>query len=420
MMPEEKLFDIFEEDFTKKYGSHQVLLCLKNLQHIYNTLYPHSLIEHANIMNAFEQEGTDLKQQIIDSILHQLPKKVGSMSVLAVNVGDHWTSMVLYRSEDMIHVRYSDSSGTEMPSILNTVLRSELIAKAFLATPDHLDIKDYRCKVDGGHDSCGSKTIEQIAKMIENPHLDQLESQPIRDYFHNKLIRAFDVLFASSFVQNIQTDMEKEILLNMFYVRCNIKSIEVFDGNVSFIDFNAKNLIAVFDGTVKTLYAYLLSHPYKDEELLKSCIDKVPHIADHRGDIIADQICQALLRKFEEVSQHLKVPNTPARHGEAAGGGSEEHKESIKEPQFKKYNLDDGAELQVYNDRIFLFINGKKHDLLFEEDREGMKCQTFKALDNDTCIGVLWVGDKPELIPIEELGYEMVELGDSTANKTDL
>jgi len=343
-----------------------MILVLKNIQYMHN-ITNHDLIDHATIMNAFGQEGVNLEEDLRVSILEQLPE-VGHRSIFSVNTGGHWTAMMLYRTKDTIYARYNDSSGTPMPGILNQVLDSLGIK-----------IQDYKCKVDGGHNSCGLKTIGQISEMIQNPDKNHLNPEPFHEHNHNALIRIFDVLFSSSTLGNVNAE-EANIFLEMFYERHYTRDVEKLESNVkalySHIADQQKFLERQQDLNKNKVDLELLI----TNDLLTACQQKMPQITDHKSDSYVDQMCKVLLEQLKVASQSSETTQISV-HQEDFGGATVEKLEASDRKLIKDTHLKGLGMVAIFSDNSCELWeeDNVKHNGLLEDNGDGMTILHFPS-----------------------------------------
>ncbi|AVP87557.1 hypothetical protein phytr_6160 [Candidatus Phycorickettsia trachydisci] len=392
----EEITNILNNDCKEQYTQANMMLVLKNVQNAYNLINPDE-IDDVSIINAFDQEGVNLEEHLRDSILHQLPE-VGHKSIFAVNTGGSWAAMVLCSTEDKVNVKYNHSGGGQMPETLNKVLSSL-----------DIEIKNYQCKIEGGHDACGLKTIGQISEMIKDPYKDNLSSSPFHEHHHNVLIRIFDVLFSSSILLNMNP-VEASIFLEMFYERHSTRDMEKLEANVkalySYLESQQKNLEKQQELNKNKIDENLLIV----NDLLNACKQKMPQITDHKSDSYVDQMCKVLLEQLKVASQSSETTKISV-HQEDSGGGTEESKKGdLKSILIKKYNLGEGYEMELYQDgKTSLRLNGEMCNFIEEKVAEQIKGQVYENPHTHEKAGVLWMDGEPELVDdIETLGLIVV------------
>lgn len=388
-----KPYDIIGgEGFTRAYGGNTMILRLNNLKHLHNLASPHK-IEHATLLYTISHpeipEISNLKQYFIDALINHMPMSNGNFSIFAVNVGDHWAALVAWNYADMVRARFSDSAGTEMPKILREAWSSQEVARIFCWDKDlQIDIRDYKAQTSGGPNACGLLTIKQITEILEDPNKDALSKKSVS---HPDLVRFWDTLFTSDLLQQFEDKEEAKILLQM-------------DSTMYQSESSREQMV----GSIQALYHHL-NQDYKSdtaEELLEHCRKLLPEGPDG-----LNESGQGLLLQLKKIPSHLKEPSTHTYSEAAGGGGSEEFKDSTQKPQLLKYNLEDGYEINIYQDKAPYLVSpdGKKYLIISEEKTEEIIGQIFTNPDSQTRIGVLWISGEPHLAQPEEIGYVMVE-----------
>jgi len=359
MAEEEKIYDIFDDNFTKMYGSHQIQLALENFQYIHNLVYPNNPIDHVNIICTFEREGTNLKEYLKESIISHLPAE-GHKSIFAVNTQDHWTSLAIHNFPESIRVQYNDSANKEMPGVLQEVMDELGMSR---------NLKDYKSPMGGGESNCGRDMFFNLHQMVYQPNAESLDSPQIQNPEHHKMFRVFHVLFSSSLLRAVYNPEEAKILLNIFTTVHGARNLEEFEGNL------------------KALYSYQMDQSNKDEndnQLLNACSEAMPQIKDHGGDSVADGICMSLIEQLKQASQPSTIPSTSI-YPKDSGGGAEESKDSELK-LVKDHHIEDLGVIAIYsNGSCHLWTKDNiKHEGSLEND-EGMTTMHFPSVNVTAC-----------------------------------
>lgn len=368
-MTEAPLFDginIIKGYFTNKYEDGHIIPCLNSFQNLHNRVHSGMEIERVGIINV-----TGSKQDIANWIGDPQFIPTNHKSIFAVNVGDHWASMVIHNLPEGMRVQYNDSARLQMPPVLREALRDLGID----------DLIDYKSAMGPGGNNCGRNIFVNLYQMVENPYADRLFAPGIQDPEHNKICRITHVLFSSDYFLRIKDKVEATTLLDIF----SKLHAQVTQGQL--------------EGNFKTLCSYLAQ---KDSKLLNDCQGAISQVRFRDASGQADEICLSQLEKLAKASQITT-------HHEDLGGGTEEVKEGEHKPILQKHNLGNDYEMNVcQGGKTFLTLKGEKCKLIREKTTEGMKGEIYENPANHEEIGVLWVSGEPSLSEVEALGYILV------------